>query len=192
MSCTEIYTFKNNEAYAVSSVSNAFRSAMAVWQFLERAYLPPYEPEYIKKAAWYRPELSYGQIEEYNGFIPSRVTDPNNPDAAKEIWDLVDKPNVMLELRIALATTFDKVLVDKQHFPIVVNAFKFFPADTSLPEQARIIEEIAKNPEHTAIGWNQTNVNPSPWFTEENDHLIPYDYTKRHDHKWLHEIITLP
>ena len=47
MSYTEIYGFdKKGDAYYYNSVKNAWRGGMAIWQYLEKKYLPPYYSKY--------------------------------------------------------------------------------------------------------------------------------------------------
>ena len=173
MSCTEIYGFdKSGNAYYYEEVKNAWRGAMAVWQELEKKYLPPY---YSK----------YAHIE------TSRCTSFDE-EAMKEIWNLAEQPNVSMHDKICLCTTFDKILVKKDDIFKVVEAFRNFEGDTSLSEQADILEEMYKDDDCIAVGWNQTSINCDTWenykYNEEKDEREPYNCINDKEHEWLFDI----
>lgn len=190
MSCTEIYAFnKDGTPTLYGRTRNAWRGAMAVWNEMERRYLPPYIPEYVKYCNWFRNGMSVEEIEVILGYKPSRCTSICENDAMKEIWDLYNKENVPEKDKIVLATTFDKCLVHKEDLPKVIDAFRKFGAETSLNEQADILQRAFDDPDIIAVGWNQTSVNADTWcdygYDEEKDESIPYNCLKMEDHWWL-------
>lgn len=191
MSFTEIYGFnKKGFAYAQADVKNAWRGAMAIWGLLEKRYLPPYIPSYIKRANWYHSGMSFGEVFERVGYAPTRVSstfDENNPMQA--IWDLAYNEKVSITDRIVLMTTFDKILVKKEDLPKVIEAFNNFEGETSLKEQAVILQEMLTDENCIAVGWNQTSVNSDTWlsysYDEESDEEIPYNCLAQNEHYWL-------
>ena len=188
MSYTEIFAFNKDglccEEYAIK---NAWAGAMAVWGILEEKYLPPYRPRYVPEG------MSMDEFAQRFGFKPSRLsiglaTERENP--AIEIWNLFENKAVSLNNRIVLGTTFDHVLVRRAEIVKVIDAFRSFAGKTNLKEQADILNEIMKNEEISAVGWNQTSVNADTWMTagglSDNDEgRLPYNYQKQDDHWWL-------
>ena len=164
MSCTEIYKF-NREGFAekAGSVYNAFRGAWTIWTTMEKRHLPPFT---------------------IGGFTLSRL---NTNDKVEEIWRLDANEAVPEHERIVLVSTFDKCLVKKEDLPEVIEAFRKFEGDTSLPEQADILEKLLADDDCIAVGWNQTSVNSPFWigFDEEKDEEVPYNCLTQTDHFWM-------
>lgn len=166
---TELFGLTKNSVISIGDVSNAWRGAMAIWSFLEEKYLPPYRP------SWYMPGL---------GFEPSRCADSKS---MQEIWDLSKSPKLTKAEKIVLCSTFDNVLAKVSSINKVLAAFREFEGETSLKEQANLIEAaIKENPDLIAIGWNQTSVNGDTWasdnYDEEKDEYLGYNLEtgKRH------------
>ncbi len=191
MSCTEIYGFdKDGNAYLQAEINNAWRSAMAIWRILEEKYLPPYIPDYIKHANWYSPEMSFDEVVAKNCFKPSRLVMSfikDNP--AQEIWDLAASEKVSVTDKIVLLTTFDKVIVKKENFSRVIEAFNAFEGETSLKEQAAVLREMLGDENCIAAGWNQTSVNANTWSTyncdDKTGKCVPYNCLTQNEHYWL-------
>lgn len=187
MSYTEVFGFdKEGNAYGENEVKNAFRGAVAIWKILENKYLPEYLPSYAK---------DYGirtadEFEVRFGYRPSRTAPTLSGDSPmKEIWGLADNKEVSEIDRICLFTTFDKCLVKKEDFQRVILAFREFKGETSLKEQADILENMVNDENCIAVGWNQTSVNCDIWesygYDEEKDETIPYNCLKQDEHYWL-------
>lgn len=184
MSYTEIFGFnKDGNAYLASEIKNAFRGAMSIWQILEQRYLPQYRPSYVPE---YIPD---SELETYCHYKPSRCSAFNDGNAMKEIWNLADDEKVSITDRICLFTTLDKILVKKEDLEKVINAFEDFEGETSLKEQAEILEGLLKDDDCIAVGWNQTSVNCDTWegysYDEDKDETIPYNCLKQSEHYWL-------
>ena len=162
MSCTEIFGLKKNTVEFIGETRNSWRGAMAVWVFLEKKYLPKYVPDWA-----FRPDGSrIDTNQEYSR--TSAMGQKDNP--MKEIWDLFKSPKVTESERIVLGSTFDRVLAKVKSIDKVLQAFREFEGDTTLKEQADIIEQAIKgDPEIVAIGWNQTSVNGDTWATDNYD-----------------------
>jgi len=158
MSCTEVYGFgKDGDASLIGEVQNSFRGAMQIWMFLEKKYLPPTKHYRI---------LTGGEEE------------------TQKIWDLVKDERLTETEKIVLLSTFDKVVVKKENFEILIAAFCEFPAETSLMEQAKIIHEN----DVIAVAWNQTSVSSNPWsiwFNYINERDIPL--LKKNDYCFVKE-----
>ena len=190
MSCTQIFAFRpNGDAYLYGEIANAWGGAMAVWSALERKYLPQYIPEYVKSCYWYYHGIPIDNIEKSLGYLPSRLTS-GSAELQNEIWELGQNPKVAMKDRIVLYTTYNNALVQKEDLPKVIDAFRKFEGQTSLPAQACILEKAYNDPEVTAIGWNQTSVSADNWgnfggYDEENNCEIPYNYVIGERHFWI-------
>lgn len=188
MSYTEIFRFdKAGNANGCTDIPNAFRGAIAIWSYLENKYLPPYIPDYLQARGF----LTSEDCEKRLGYKPSRCSSLNN-EPIREIWDLYNKDNVSITDKICLFTTFDNCLVKKENIPKVVEAFRAFEGESSLKEQARVLELLCNDDDCIAVGWNQTSVNGDTWITrggydEENDIGIPYNCLTGTEHYWLFE-----
>ncbi len=169
MSYTEIYKFnKEGQAEMIGEVKNAFRGAMAVWTILEKKYLPKYVP------SW-----AFDLDKEY-----SRMGTFDRGGAA-QIWNLVDDSRLSEAEKIVLSSTFDNVVVMVADIPKLVAAFRAFEGDTSLAEQADLIEGAT---DLIAIAWNQTSVNGDAWqsdtsvIEDDDEFYPPYNILKENKH----------
>ena len=168
MSYTEIVFFgKSGTPKNGVYIKNAFRGAMAVWRTLEEKYLPPFDP---------------------NMKSMSRIFTMDT-DQSREIWDLVHDSRLSKEERICLVITFDRVIVLRRHFEIIIKAFcSFSRAGSSLPEQALAIEKAMEDESIIAMAWNHTSVNQNRWTDYETDgnaeEWEPYNITLNSDH-WV-------
>ena len=172
MSYTEIFAFgKDGSAYGVADIKNSHRGAMAIWRILESKYLPPYMP-------------SWGDI----GGEYSRTT-AFEGDAMKAVWRIYELGKVSKVDAICLCTTFDKMLVKRENVKHIINAFNKFEGETSLKEQATALEEVLKDKDVVAVGWNQTSVNCDTWasygYDDEKEEEIPYNCLTQDDHDWV-------
>lgn len=95
----------------------------------------------------------------------------------REIWNLVDNSSVPTTERIVLFTTLDKCLVKKENLEKVIGAFREFEGNTSLSEQADILEELLSDDNCIAIGWHQNSISCEQWFD--------YNCLDNTDHYWL-------
>lgn len=179
MSYTEIFGFDlEGNAHFEGEAHNAWRGGMAIWRIMELRHLPPLPPQYGM------------ECHRYSTFP---VGGKENP--MKEIWDLADNPDIPVDQRIVLFTTFDNCLVKKEDLPRVIEALRAFEGEdhrgeTNLGEQADILEQIAKDPEVIAVGWNQTSVNTDTWsnaggYDDVKDEPIPYNCLTGDTHYWL-------
>ena len=152
MSCTELYRFTNKGwPENIGEVKNAFRGAMSVWHILEEKYLPPYNPEWAKSLP------ASVKHEHY-----SRLSVRDKEEDLQEIWDMYKNENMSENDRIVLLSTFDNAVVYRKDIPRLLAAFRHFEGETSLMEQALIIEGALEAKDTYAIAWNQTSVG-DPW-----------------------------
>jgi hypothetical protein len=180
MSSTELYKFKKDgTATYFAETKNAFRGASAIWDIIEKRYLPKYIPSWATNAK-----------DEY-----SRTSDYSNREAMNEIWGLFYSDNVSGTDIIVLGSTFDNVIVMKEDMQKVIIAFREFEGETSLKEQADLIEEAYNTDEDLiAIAWNQTSVNSDAWMsselivTDDDEYYLPYNMFKHEGHWNLFEI----
>lgn len=154
---------------------------MDIWKIMENLRLPPFIPNYIKDCNWYHPDITAEEVKRHLGYEPSRALcyESSEGEPAQAIRGLCDNLEVPLYERIVMYTIFDYCLVKKENIGRVVDAFRAFDGDTSLKEQADILEKLAANPEIVAVGWNGTSVNVVFWITgggcDEEDESIPYN-----------------
>ena len=173
MSYTEIYKFKKDgNAECFSEIKNAWRGAMAIWNILDKKYLPKYIPDFAKMLG--ETDKEYFRSSDFIG------------ESIKEVWSLSLKDGVSKTDKICLRSTFDNVVVFKEDLSELVKAFRDFEGETSLSEQADAIEKEVKNdPELLAIAWNQTSVNGGAWESDELDedgNYLPYNFLKSEKH----------
>ena len=172
MSYTEIYAFgKDGKAYLAGEVHNAWRGSMAVWQIMEKRYLPQFYDHGVKTTR---------MLSSKHG----------KDDPAREVWALANNPEIPLHERIAMSVTFDNCLVKAEDIPRVVDAFRKFEGETSLKEQADILEKLAQDPDIIAVGWNGTSVCAENWaniggYDAENEEPLPYNCLEGDQHFWL-------
>lgn len=102
-----------------------------------------------------------------------------NINFMKDIWNLMDNKTVPIHERIVLATTLDNCLVDRDNLPKVIESFRMFTGETSLKEQADILEEIYESNNYLAVGWHQNNISCESWFDynflKGNEHWMLFD-----------------
>jgi hypothetical protein len=115
-----------------------------------------------------------------------------NDNAMKEIWNLADDEKVSDTDKIALMSTFDRVVVKKEYFDTVIKAFNEFDGQTSLKEQSDILEKMKSDDDVIAVGWNQTSVNGDTWanfggYDEEKDDYLPYNINTGEKHWFMFE-----
>ena len=184
MSYTEIYKFgKDGNCVFLDETKNSHRGAMAVWRHLEKKYLPPYVPSYLASM----PESFRKERADWDYTRFSSSTD----DELKEFWNLVDEDRVDMTDKIVLSSTYDNVVVMREDIPTLLEAYRAFGGDTSLKEQADIIEKfLMSDDDLIAIAWNQTSVNSSPWETWKPNAEEPTPYNlfktkgKKHRVMW--------
>lgn len=158
MSYTQILVATNDgDLNVAAEIHNSWRGAMAIWATLEKRYLPPFMPEWAKGM-----NLPYE---------PSRTMG----DGIKEIWELANDKRVSEVDSICLRSTFDNVIVHKENFGRIIEAFNAFEGETSLKEQAQFIGSLLNDPNITAIAWRQTSVTGDMWTVWTGDETIPYN-----------------
>lgn len=180
MSHTTIYVFdEKGNAEEYEDISNSWRGAMAIWNFLEEKYLPQFRPKYVPDSV---PDSC---IEEFCHFKPKRTG--SDLSDMQEIWELVNSTEVNVVDKICLATTFDYVVVRKEELDRVIEAFRSFQGNSSLLEQAAILERIKNEGNFIAVAWNQTSVCEPPWvvYDEEKDTCEPYNLYTGDKHCFL-------
>jgi len=176
MSYTEITFFGKDGLVAhEDEIKNSWRGAMAVWCYMEEKYLPEYIPDWIKKHPHLHKEgKKYHRI---NG-----ATDQEQ----KEIWNIVNLDSIDRKHQIVMMSTYDKVVVKKENFVELIESFRAMEFESSLNEQADIIEKTLDDDNIIAVGWNQTSVCSSDWDCDPNgeeDDEGEYPPYNLHEHK---------
>jgi len=109
----------------------------------------------------------------------------------KEVWDIIKHPYITDTHKIAMNSTFDNVVVKRENLEKLVLAFREFEFETSLKEQADLIEEALKDdPDLLGLGWNQTSVNGDTWansgeYNEETEEHASYNLLKEKKHWFM-------
>ena len=185
MSYTELYKFKKDgNAESLGEIKNALRGAMLVWGILDKRYLEP-----LPKPTWMSQQ-------DYNERGYSRCSAMFDPNAMKEIWGIAKREEVSRVDKIVLSTTFDRVIVKRENIEETIKAFRDFEGETSLKEQADILEEALKDKDLIAVAWNQTSVNGDTWtnfgdYNEETEEYESYNILTDNDHWELFEDLTV-
>jgi len=182
MSYTEIFIFdKEGDAYNTADIKNSWRGAMSIWRILEKKYLKPLE----------KPDWMAHEDYEKSGYSRTSIPyfDDSKPNPMRPIWDLWNDAKVNRIDKIVLGTTFDKVVVMHDDIPETIEAFKNFEGETSLKEQADVLQEIFDDSEAIAVAWNQTSVVGGTWknYDEEKEEETPYNILKQDMHWNLFE-----
>lgn len=96
---------------------------------------------------------------------------------------------------IVLGSTFDYVIVMKEHFKPLLNSFgKYFAAhpDSNFGEQIEVIKSMELDENIIGVAWCQTSVADDLWdfgYDEENDETIPYNIFKGDKHQVLFDAL---
>lgn len=91
---------------------------------------------------------------------------PYGDENFKAIWALHDNPDVPRAYRIVLMSTFDNVILEKEHFEDFEKAVYEYArrfACGQLLDQARVISGLKKR-KIIGVCWNQTSVNADAWY----------------------------
>ena len=157
MSYTEIYGFdKKGNAYLAAQIPNAWRGMVAILNTLEKRYLPKY------RAPWIPNDIPDEVIEQRPYYQVTRVQSfivNGDQKGIQEVWNLIYDDRLKDCEKIALASTFDGVIIKKKNFQRLITAFKEFDGETSLKEQADIIEKMLHDRNCIAVGFNQSSIN---------------------------------
>lgn len=178
MSYTEIYAVrKNGDVQLFEENQNAWRWSPQIWRELDKRYLPIFRPRYIPR------DVPDSQIEEYLGYYPTRE---NEDSEIRKVWDLFADKRLSSQERWVLGTTFDHVIVLKEDFKEMIQAYREFFSEennSSLLELADIYEKMAKNDDIVGIAWSISQIQ-NPWLEsyfeeddedEEDEIEIPYN-----------------
>lgn len=178
MSYTEIYGFdKKGNAYLAAQIPNAWRGMVAILNTLEKRYLPKY------RAPWIPNDIPDEVIEQRPYYQVTRVQSfivNGDQKGIQEVWNLIYDDRLKDCEKIALASTFDGVIIKKKNFQRLITAFREFEGETSLKEQADIIEKMLHDRNCIAVGFNQSSINTDSWgvlggYDKELNKNIPYN-----------------
>lgn len=182
MSRTILYkTDVNGKAEVAAEFQNATRGALFVWEALGRHYLRP---------------------------LPELWNPLSNP---QPVWDLWKDPRITETDKIVLLSTFDRVMVKREHLPVVADAFRQFDkdhargfytrftdfekmfldivgrrdAESSLTEQSAVLDLLALQESCYAVFWNQTSVTDAWVKSVSDDESRLYDITRDTGHWFM-------
>lgn len=169
MSNTTLYRVPAEGGITVyQEYQNSHRSAPFVWAVLEEKYLSPHPLQ---------------SLIPYTGRM-------------EKVWDLWKNPDVRLEHRIVLTTTFDRVMVkniDLSRLAAAMQAFaQDFPDGGHYPAMAVDILTLADDPTCYAVCWYQSSVVDNPWFVRDGEKWRAYDISKDFEHWFLFEELERP
>jgi hypothetical protein len=176
MSSTDIYIFHSNgEPERYARIWNSWRGAHKIWRLLEEKYLPSL-PKPLGREKYYSRLYSDGEL---------------RSGKEDEIWKLANKESPLSDVeRIVLLSTMDWAICKIEDIPKLIDAYRTFDGDTSLPEQADILEKILTETDVIAIGFNQTSV-AEGWYgrgyTDDEEERVPYNILKENRHFYLFE-----
>lgn len=157
MSTTEIMMIKSNgDVVGYADIQNSWRGGMHVWNSLQEKY-----------------NINEGLFG-MNGF--------------KNTWGNFGKGIYQRHEDIVLGSTFDGVIVLKKDFGKLIHAFKMYGKEepnSSLSEQADVINQMLGKEDCIGVAWNQTSVCDDAWdykWDDETDEVIPYNIFKGDKH----------
>lgn len=107
----------------------------------------------------------------------------------KETWSKFNQGFYETHEDIVLGSTFDNVLVKKEHLDELIDALDKYHAehgDGNHLQQAELLWEL-KNKDILAVAWCQTSGVNDTWdyhYDEELDEIIPYNIRKKRRIKW--------
>jgi hypothetical protein len=162
MSYTTLFIIKpDGEFKAAATFGNAHRSAMLVWLELAKKY-----------------------------GIADATTMLFDEKKAGEIWNIGRRADVEECDRITMLTTFDAMVVKKQHLKKVVDAMrecaqKSLPDHSSISQQADEIEKLLDD-NIFGIAWNQTSV-CSSWDGYYDANTESYNLNNAKTHRIMFE-----
>ena len=163
MSTVEIYAVrKNGDVELYEEVENSHRGMQVVWREMESRHLPLYRPSFVPDY------VDDNQLFQYLHYKPTRVS-ALEEEAMKEVWNLINLPNVSLLEKWVLGSTYDKVIVERSAFDDLIHAFRSFFSDpdaSNLPEQADIFDQMKLDEDITGIAWNISQIR-SPWVVKK-------------------------
>lgn len=156
MNNTTIFKFnENGESEEAANIKNSYRGCVAIWKYMGDKYLGIRVPS-------------------------SLIINSSDLEKMKKIWSLVNDTRITLEEAIVMATTLDDYLVKKEDVPTVIKAFREFEGDTSLPDQADILEKLIDDESCIGVGWHQNSMTCKKWFDynclNETNHYWLFDY----------------
>jgi len=144
MSSTEIYyVTQNRQVRGYVDIRNSWRGAMLVWSNLWKKYLYEDQKEKSKLTGAYVMETPFGEKD--MELVCALFQDKNYPEYERAV----------------LGSTFDRVILEKEHFQRfyddILRYAEFYPVG-SLIIQAQAILKLSKK-KIIGVFWNQTSVN---------------------------------
>lgn len=123
------------------------------------------------------------------------------PADMEVLWKLSQDHEVIHNDRIVLATTFDYVMIRREHLLVVAEAMDDFCRRYEpghLPEQAEKLRELAQDESCYAACWRQTSVTDM-WMVRSGEldeyddpRYLMYDVSEDTDHWFLFDKMPLP
>jgi hypothetical protein len=148
MSCTELYyVTPKKKVVAHAEFRNSHLGAMRVWENLYKKYFKD----------------RIAETKKLHGYEPSG---PISPEDYSMLWGLFWKTNIPVDERAVLGSTFDLVILEKEHFDrFYEDCMKYavyYPAG-SLLYQATTIQKLSKR-NIIGVCWNHTSVNGDMYY----------------------------
>lgn len=154
-------------------IHNAWLGAMHIWESMYWRY--------VHVGA--RDEFSFGMM---------MTRDLDKPNGIKRVWDLAKETRVPIDERIVLTTTFDGVMVKREHLPRLAEAFRVFIRSghdntSNISLQIQAYDKLALDETCYAVCWTQTSVAGDAWlvYEEDKDDHRPYDISRDSKHWFL-------
>lgn len=106
----------------------------------------------------------------------------------QSVWDLHKDNRLSLAERITLLTTFDRVMVKREHIPQVIRALREFVvlygSDNNLSEQIRALKKLSVADGCYAVCWNQTSITDA-WYVYDEEDCRLYDISRDTGHWFM-------
>jgi len=143
MSYTELfYVTPKKRVVGYKDFRNSHLGAMRVWVNLYGAHLKD-------------------RIAETKKIYGCEMTSPVSQDDYEAVWGLFKNPNITIYERAVLGSTFDNVILEKEHFnrfyEDVMKYAVYYPVGSLLYQATEILKLSKRN--IIGVCWNQTSVN---------------------------------
>ena len=167
MSYTTLYLVpESGEIRTYREYHNASRFAWLVWDTMSKLYL-------------------------HKGAIEFMISGNHADDALQPVWDLWKNPNVPMNHRLVMASTFDRVMVRRENLPRLADAYEQYSKAVKDPghilTMVNDLRSLANDPACLAACWCQTSVSSDAWRVRESleDDSRLYDVSLDNDHWFL-------
>lgn len=159
MSCSCLYkVFQDSPIELVGEFGNSWGFAMRIWNSLA---------------------IKYMKLE---CFPLHELLKPNEESLCSKFWKLASDKNVPLRDRIVLASTYDRVIIEKERLADLADCYDEFEKEyayagvTNLPAIAKVLRELQNEDGFVGVVFHVNSVTENLWetYNEEKDEYVSF------------------